>query len=91
MSTTPPYGSFVEPDSNELTGAFDISAALTAAADATPQEYFDAQDGSKISINTQLWNAAGDGSSAMSPGGTNCMAEYALGWSGQMNILNLPF
>merc|ERR1712167_538977 len=52
-------------------------------------DYFNALDSKHISVNTQIWNARGDGNSAKSPGGTNCLAEYQLGWSGQMNLLRL--
>ena len=57
----------------------------------TPEDYFNALDSKHISVNTQIWNARGDGNSAKSPGGTNCLAEYQLGWSGQMNLLKLDF
>lgn len=91
MATTPPYGSFTGTSANELTGAFDVSAALTVGPDATPEEYFNALTSDKISINTQIWNARGDGGAVNAPGGNTCIAEYALGWGGQMNLLHVPF
>lgn len=91
LISTPPYGAFTGPSANELTGGFDVSAALTVAPGASGEEVFNALDSKKISINTQIWNARGDGNSDKSPGGNNCLSEYALGWGGQMNLLHLPF
>merc|ERR1712167_170908 len=38
--STPPYGAFTGPSANELTGAIDVSSALTVGEDATPEDYF---------------------------------------------------
>jgi len=54
-----PYGSFSGSTNQEMTGFFDASAALTAAADATPQQYYDALDSKHIIVNNQMKGSSG--------------------------------